>query len=372
MRLHGVAAVAFVVAVVAALIAGWTMLSMGHVPRRAGALAQNPVITPGQASTVVRNLWSQREAALTNDSSEALAAVDTASALAADLSVTTEARDGGRWSQRVRRPLGEVALFVPSQSHFPASFLAAVQSTAQYSDARWHMRPEGHDVVLLVLTEESPMSTWHVALETSYHGRLDRTDVGLDLASLGEQGGYDGSPPQPGWIRPSTIIAQLASFYQHYAEFGEAPSESPFQASYWTTGQGERLSAYGLNGQPNSKRFRDHLDYSTDAADAVYEFDVGSMNVTCGTVRGHETATPDAPGGYLYQTPDRLNWGTPLPPGGYSRITIDFLHQVCLAIPPGSFGRVLAISGDSEAANLSVTGTPVTQGPLASPGSQLQ
>jgi hypothetical protein len=355
-----------VLAVVFVVVVG--MLAFRVIRHGRGGAAQSGVqsaiVTPAAAQQVLASVWAKRELARTNDDTRGLAAVDTGPELARDMSLTVEAHDGGYWSQRVQRPLTSLALYVPFQTSFPASFLAVVQTTSQWSRSLATHTPEGRDAALLVLSKTSASAPWRVAMETHYSGTISESGAGLDLDAQGTSDGYARPAPQPGWIRPVDSIAMLASFYQHYAQSGEAPNASPFLTSPWTTEQGEKIAADGLNGKVGSQGFRNYVTYNSDAAaDGVYQFDVGGMNLTCGTVRGQATATAAAPGGYLYQPKNRSNWGGWLAPGDYSRINSALMHQVCLLIAPTSLGGIRAISGDDEDSALSATGTPLSRFP---------
>jgi hypothetical protein len=308
-------------------------------------------------------VWAKRELLRTGDDVAGLATVDAGPELARDTALSVQAHDIGQWSQRVLRPLGPFVTYVPFQTAFPASFLAVVQTSGQWSRSLSNRTAEGRDAALLVLSKTSASAPWRVAMETNYEGTIWQNDAGLDLGLLGSTGTYSAAAPQPGWTRPANSIAMLASYYQHYAEHGEAPPESPFLPSYWTTGQGERIAAEGLNGYVSRRGFRNSVTYNTDvAADGVYQFDLAGVNLTCGTVRGLETATAAGPGGYLNQPLDRSNWGGWLAPGAYSQIISPLMHQVCLVIAPTSLGGITAISGDNEGSALSASGTLLSPG----------
>jgi hypothetical protein len=334
-----------------------------------------PVITPSAARQVLASVWAARELARTDDNVSALAAVDAGVELTRDMGVTLDAQGEDHWSQRVRRPFGSNSVFVPFQTTFPASFLAVVETTSQWSSSPTSHEPEGLATVLLVLTKASRSARWRVAMETSYHGTIWETDVGISLAGAGGPNLY-APPVHTTWITPSSAVSQLATFYDHYAQYGDEPPQSPFARSYWTTGQGKRIAEGGRNGHVNHLGYRNSVSYHTDtASDGIYQFSVADMELVCGTVRGTETATPAEPDGYLYQQPDRNNWGGWLAPGAYREITISLIHQVCLAISPegveGLGEGIRAISGDDEEAAWNVTGKPLFRYRPATPLGEL-
>ncbi|HEY4896317.1 MAG TPA: hypothetical protein VII01_09530 [Solirubrobacteraceae bacterium] len=343
------------------------------IPHGGSASGRGPVITPTAARLVLAAVWGKRELARTSDDADAIKALDTSPELARDMSVTIEARDRGGWSQRVQRPLERSVVLVPQQMRFPASFLAVVQTTSQWSASPVSHTPAGLATALLVFTRASRSATWRVAMETNYHGTIEQTSVGLDLGAFAAPATFSAPASQPAWTSPARAIRELAAFYEHYAEDGVAPPHSPFLPSYWTTGQGEQIAAVGLNGQVSPRGFRNHVTYTTDlAADGLYQFGLGAMNLTCGTVRGREIAKPAEAGGYLNQPADRANWGGWLAPGAYSRITSALMHQVCLVIAPTSFGGIQAISGDDEDDDLNVVGALLFRYPPDSPPGQAQ
>jgi len=350
--------------ILAALILGASVFAVLRLDAGFASPAPGSVISPTAARGVLATVWAKRERLRTNDYTAGLAAVDTGPELARDTSVGAEAHDTGAWSQRVLRPIRDSAVFVPLQTTYPASFLAAVQTTSQWSRSPTSTTPEGDEAALLVLTKTNRSAPWRVAMETGYKGSIMESDVGLDLGDLGAGNAYAAPAPQPAWTRPANSIAMLTGYFQHFAEYGEAPPASPFLPSYWTTGLGERISATGPNGQVNSKGFRNSVTYSSDSAgDGVYQFDVGGRNVTCGTVRGTETASGAGPGGGLNQPRDRDNWGGWLAPGAYSEITETLMHQVCLVIAPTSVGGIKAISGEGEESSLNATGVLLSESP---------
>lgn len=316
------------------------------------------------ARRVLIAVWAARERARTTDNANGLRHVDTAVELERELGVTADARKAGLWSLRVQRPFGPNLVAVPRRSGFPQSFLAAVQTSGEWALSPTDHRPSGIETDLLVFSRASAAATWRVAMETRYRGPLADLTGGHQTANLASVSGYSPPAPQPGWTNPRRAIAELARYYQHYADHGTAPPNSPFRPGYWTTGQGERLSAEGLSGQIGTQGFRTTLRYGVDSrTDPVYEFNVHGTNITCGTVRGLSFNTPANPGGYLYQTRSRQNWGGWLAPGPYSEISNSIIHQVCLAIAPTPAGGITAISGDDPVSQWKATGKPLLTGP---------
>jgi hypothetical protein len=351
---NGIAAWASAIALIVAMAA----VLAARIGLGSASGTANAVITPASAREVLADVWAQRELARTEDNPAAIEAIDTGPELTRDMGITREAQDEGVWSQRVQRPFGPSAVFVPYQTSYPASFLAAVQTTSQWSSSPASDTPEGLATALLVLTKASASAPWRVAMETRYEHAISQTDVGLDLGALGASEAFDPPPPRPGWTSAAKAISGLAGFYQHYAEYGDAPAQSEFGHSPWTTGQGERIAEGGLNGQIDAKGFRNSVTYDADpAADGLYQFDVGGDDLVCGTVRGVETALPARPGGYLSQPRSRHNWGGWLAPGAYSKITSPLIHQVCLVVPPDGYEGIRAISGDDEGSSWNTTGT---------------
>jgi hypothetical protein len=322
------------------------------------------IITPAAARQVLLRVWAMRELARTTDNKRALAKLDTGVELKRDMGVTFIANGEGEWSQRARRPLGRSALVVSHQSSFPASFLAIVETTNQWARSQSsHTPAAGRYTTLLVFTKTSAAAPWRVAMETDYEGTFARNPAREDLGVSASTSAY--APPAPNTrLKASTALTLLANLYNNYATLGNGGGESAFAPSYWTIGQGRRIAADGLNDQINVHGYRNNVRYSFDQVDGAYQFNVGDEDLTCGTVRGEDLATPASANGYVNQTRDRKNWGGELAPGAYSQITILIVHQVCLFIGPHvGFRGIPALSGDDDNASWNVTGTPIYERP---------
>ncbi len=315
-----------------------------------------PVITVAGAEQVLVDLWPKREAARTSDDVRALGEVDSGAELRRDLSVTLDARDAGSWSERVIRPLGAKMIAVSDPAGYPASFIAAVQTTNQFSSGPSSHKPEGIDTTLLVFVKPSKTAHWSVALETGYSGTLE------ELSPEENESGRPRVRPSrhgvaPEWLKPAGAISALANYYQHYADYGGAPHHTPFLPGTWTTHLGKEIAGGNSRGGVNRLGFFAHVTYTPATGSAnVYHFMLGGYEVDCGTVELASTSLP-VRGGFLYQPRTRDNWGGWLPPGAYSAIRASGEHQVCLAVE--GFNGIEVIGGESEDATLSESGTPL-------------
>src|ERR1700690_2932382 len=159
-----------VAALVVVLAAGFAVLAT-----RGGSTASRPQpeITVAMAQRVVPAIWRKREFARANDNERALAEVDSGPELRRDDSVTRGARDMGLSTERVVRPLGPFSIAIRGGAGFPESFLAAVQTTNQFSSGPSSNTPEGGETALLVFRKPTRTAPWKVAMETAYEGTLE-------------------------------------------------------------------------------------------------------------------------------------------------------------------------------------------------------
>lgn len=238
-----------------------------------------------------------------------------------------------------------------------------MQTSGEWALSATDHTPSGIETDLLVLTRANSGSTWRVAMETRFPGPLTKLTAGREVGQLPSVGRYSPAPPQPRWITPRQAIAALAGYYQHFADHGKAPSDSPFRPGTWTTGQGAGIAAYGPPGHLNINGYRNSVRYSVDPH--VYQFNLDGADVACGTVRGVTTESPPTPNGGLYQPRDRQNWGGWVKPGVYAEIHEHLIHQVCLSISPTRAGGIQAISGDDPDSEWKITAIPYPLGPSA-------
>lgn len=319
-----------------------------------------PVISVAGAERVLAQIWPQREMARADNNAATLSRLDTGAELKRDLSVIVESRDQPRGSGRVARPLTLSLVALSSVRQFPASFLAVVQTTPQYvqRSAREARQPV---TVLLVVTKTSSKSRWRVAMETSYQGTLE--EVGPE----NEETFHPGRSREPATpAQAAGAVSALASYYQHYADYGGPPVHTPFLPGPWTTEEGQYIALGGSPYAVNSKGFRSRVTYVPAWQDGVYSFSpegvLEGLRIVCATVGVNAVATPATPGGYLYQPPGRSNWGAELLPGDYEVIRTSGEHQACLILNNNE-SQIDAISGeiykDGDLSN--VSGVPVPQ-----------
>jgi hypothetical protein len=323
-----------------------------------------PAITGAAAERVLESVWPKRELARTNDNEHALAEVDIGPELRRDISVTQNARDRGIWSERVVRPLGKTEIAIGKQAGYPASFMAAVQTTAQISSGPSSHRPEGVSTALLVFRKPSPTASWKVAMETSYEGTLEELlppeeEEGRVRTLNRPRPGH----PAPAWLQPAGAIAALASYFQHYVDYGTRPAQTPFRPGPWTSEEGKHLAESRVDDRLGRRGLTDRLTYTPGGGEAgIYQFTTVGSDLVCGTVEVSSSDTAP-PGFFLYQSPTRHPWGGWLAPGFYSSIQTTGEHQVCLEIEGVDGIRVVA--GELESGNLTAAGTRIPSRPPA-------
>ena len=346
-----------------------------HETASSNVTPRAPIINQRGAETVLAQLWARREAALANGDESGLKAVDTGAALSRDMSNMVEAlAQGAAQSGRPEPPLGPHFVSIGSGSRYPYSFLAGVQLAAP-------SRTSAESTFLLVVTKASSSSPWRVAMETSRGGTLEDFWHALyELLPEGEgstQSEHVATPAKraPAWTQPTGAIAALASYFQHYAEYGGPPAHSPFLSGPWTTQEGRFITENDPQYVVNRQGVRQRVTYSADWRDGVYTFPAYGFTITCGTIWVSSVSTPASPGGYLYQPPSRSNWGAELAPGAYQSIRGTGEHQACLSWPLTK-NAVKVFSGEPrlDGSLGSVSGVPAPQAqpeaePAGEPGS---
>lgn len=127
-------------------------------------------------------------------------------------------------------------------------------------------------------------------------------------------------------VPTANYLPLLAAYWQSYKDVGHAPENSVFLEGADSSGEGDFLaesregSIYA--GSRNAYRF------ASDPGAGTWRFAVGGGDpLICGSVLDDQTQTPVS--GLLNQNSDEVNFGVPLPPGEYFRISTSAVHEVC-------------------------------------------
>jgi hypothetical protein len=239
-------------------------------------------------------------------------------------------------------------VIVPEQHGYPQYFVvrAHVATPATEADP---ITPLGFDE-LMIITKASAEQTWKLALEVTFDPTLLPSHPALV------------APARPAARRGSTAarrrLSELAAYYQSWFATGGAPNTNVFTPGPGTTIEGAQIAG----NEPGVTLQRTPLS----ATSRVYAVTLqGGNTLGCGAIDNLTIATP-RPGGYLYQPPDRSNWGEALAPGNYAQVRTLVQRQVCIAHPARA-GRMLVYGGRPTLQD--VTGIPSrnAQEPTGSP-----
>ena len=327
-----------------------------------GASTSHPLVTPAQARAELAALWPMRETARSTGNTRVLEQIDTGAALERDVGDILNARGEGQPSPWAKRAFGPSIVVVPSQTHYPVSFLAFVETTGDFPSADAATRTIGYETVMLVITKSSASSSWRVAHETQYGGSFGFAPPPADAYAMP-------IPQSEKWVSPIGALQDLAHLDELEVARGVRAAMlqlgTLFAPGAWTTGNSTAVIDDGRNGLIDSGTVREKTTFSVDPhLDPIYEFNApGAVNLVCGTIRVTTVNTPERPGGVLGQNSARTNWGGWLRPGYYTTITDAEMNQVCLGTYPlPQTDSIYVISGEFPGFDAwTVTGTPASR-----------
>lgn len=309
-----------------------------------GGHGHGPVITPAEATVVMRALWRARERAGAQDNAPMLARLETGAARDWNLEQTREGLSGFGRSARIVRRITDSVLAVPRQLRFPAYFLAVVGTRTYPTPVNPVERPY---VELMVASRSSAHEPWKVAIDTGMAGTpLSDLQFISDPTDDPLHPNYNLPAPHPRWMPARPAPAALAAYYQHWFDHHSAPARSRFLGGTATTVRGRSIARPPMTGQIRHLRY-----YARPARDGIFQFSFsgGRWNLTCSAVRGHDDESVAEPSTMaFYQPPDRSGWPATIAPGSYSRMSWDFVHQSCLAIGPTPRDGIAALGSEGE------------------------
>ena len=292
------------------------------------------VIDPAHATRLLADLLPVRDRAQVAGDTAALRRVETATALAADVSTcacssaTTDAAKAGAGVDDLRS-VASVATFVPRQTAYPASFLAQVVFTA----------PDGGRFrEFLVMTRTDASRGWMIDFDTVT--RVDPAPATLFPGAFDADG--FARVPAPDRVDAPALLTRLAAQWQHQKDAGSAPSGSWFDPT-----SGSRF-ADALQDEVNPNGLVGHFSFRVDRRDPSYAYalDSGSPDagaaLVCGTIH-IDTLWTAGPHGSPYQDAARGNWGPQVAPGAHRALVEHRIARPCLVFPgtPGALAGVL-------------------------------
>lgn len=296
-------------------------------------LLTSPASTPGVtidkalATQIVTAVWPVREQAIDTNDIASLSTFESGAALEGDTALYGTPHCGCHTP--AARSIELVSVFVPKQTTFPADFLAEVTMPSDGGPFA--------GVTLLVVSRASGLTPWTVTLATGYADN----SVGPPIVYVAPvpSGNFNAALPAT-HVDLDALPAALATYYEHWATTGTAPTAAQFAPGYFTSYKGGGLHVFGETVGIDAIH---HMVYSADpTTDGEWSFAGESFEqapqygwiLSCGTVRYEDVSTPAVAGTLLNQPSDQSTWGPTLTPGRYSQITEWGLHESCFAIDP--------------------------------------
>ena len=272
------------------------------------------VIDPRSATRVVRTYWHQHERALVEHDLVALRRLSDGP----DREWEQPSVICGCLSLEAERPLLQSSVFVPRQTHYPASFVAEVK-THLYSD----------EVQVLVFTKQAPTKPW-LATQMTYTTAPANVSISVSHPTR-DAHGYDRPVSGAQHQRAQTIAAHFAALWQAAKTTGVVPTVSEF---FLTTKGKERLGHLALHPQ-DAVQFGDvsgHFQFYASPHDPLMEVTLaGGYELACQPIR--ETVLYRAQGGGdVVQDPAQQNFSI-LAPGRYREVTSRDVWQTCYMLP---------------------------------------
>ncbi len=300
------------------------------------------VINPSTAERVLAAMWSLRERAGAQDNGPILSALETGAARAWDVAEANENLDAGTRSLHAVRPRLDSEIEVPYQTTYPACFLALVSSTPFPQNGDPPVTPV---IDVLVFSRASAKTPWQVALHTDCTGTpfVDETILREGTPDPLHPG-YIARLNASSWLPDSSVYPALATYWQHWKDYGNPPPDTPFGPGTYTSGEGQYLAS-PLQDQvdPITGAMIHEILHADPSADGRFEFAVrDGWAVTCSAIRGDVRVTPGHPRMALRQT-DSYNWGHGLPIGRYRAIRNTTIRQSCAIVEPTPSGGAGAL-----------------------------
>jgi hypothetical protein len=289
-----------------------------------GSRAAAAIITPADATQVVRDFWRLNEKANTSsDWAAARGQIEGGLLQEADVADGNAMRALGLTSLTAARPLNRVAVYVPRQRSYPAEFVALLETVDLDQGGQ--------------LTSE-PLAFYAHSVRTAEDERWI-----ADFAAIGDLGrplrfaldgdGYASSVAlQAGGyvVTPSA----LGDAYVGYLSSGLASGtpRGPFTAGSRTTDAVR--GARGFQESMARQGYRVSIDYSTRPYLHAYRGADG-FGIVLFALQVTSTVQLADPSLCIIQPADNLRaWGTLVPPGSYSMVASDDLSQLIAIDPP--------------------------------------
>lgn len=316
------------------------------------------LITQSQAMTVESTMWQLWEAAMVQSDTRALSQLIAPGPMLEGTINNCGFPSGACVYETTPRADDAIQVSVPMQKSYPLDFLAQVRTTQYVSTSdsvsQWELWVE-----VQILTKSSAASPWQLSFDTGF----DAADGSLpSLLPLGfqtvtepngEYGLYNPKPFTPFPVSSSKFLPLLASYWQSFKNTGHGPARSPFLAGGYAAGQGQQF-AMDRQGELYAGS-RQYFSFSADPSAGSWTFSAsGGYPFVCGSVL--DTSTNAAAPNDLNQNSDESNFGVPLPPGRYRKITSLTEHQACVYVVQN--GRIDEVGNQSYTSEVIGEGKP--------------
>jgi hypothetical protein len=308
-------------------------------------------------------MWNAWQSALFANDTRALTQLAVAGPML-EGTINNCAFPSGRCLASTQRPtLGQFETVVPKQSSYPLYFMSSIRTTneVQNSDGLDQVEPW---MEIQILTKASSSSPWQLSFDSGYDATKGTPPPFLSFDfGAGPNGpsqsdlDYNGAPKVstvvtkgigtgPTKVATDEYLPMLAKYWQSYKDVGRAPRNSVFLKGGDSSGEGQSLaeSRQGSIYVGNRNTYK----FSFDPRAGMWHFTVGGgYPMVCGSVLDAGTVTPLS--GVLNQNSDEVNYGVPLSPGFYFKITTSAEHEVCVFYALG--GTYNSLGGLSVAGN---------------------
>jgi hypothetical protein len=325
----------------------------------AGTQGSSSLITPSQARIVTTAMWNAWQSALYISDTRALTQLATPGPVL-NGTIDNCAFPNGQCiiGTQQKATMGQTEVAVPYQRSYPLYFLASILTTTEVSTPSGLNQREPW-MSLQVLTKASSGASWRLSFDSGYAApgggvpAFIPFDEFTDTTSTpGVTVSYNATPSNVPPVSADDFLPLLASYYQSFKSEGHAPAHTLFIRSGMTSGEGQELAQNRQGSVYNGER--QTYRFVSDARVGTWQFTAGGgYPMECGSVLDDATITPVS--GFFNQNSDETNYGIPLRPGLYSRITTDAEHEVCVYVATGG----LTVGGGGGVYSAAITGTRV-------------
>lgn len=305
------------------------------------------LISPTQARVVASTMWNLWEQALIASDTRALSQLIAPGPLLKGTIYNCAFPAGSCVDEKTPRVFSSLVPVVPIERAYPLYFLAEFQTTeyVQSTSGLTELEPWTE---LQILTKSSSTQPWKLSFDTGYNGADGKPAPILPFDQTREL--YNPAPSAVPPFPANTFLSLLATYWQSYKDIGRPPSADFFLNDGDTSGQGQQLALTPQNSIYAGSV--EHYSFSADPGAGAWRFTVGSYPMECGSVLDTSSNT-GIENELLFQNQDETNFGVPLPPGNYRKITTKTAHETCVFV---SDGELDAVGDNTEA--FAVTGEP--------------